>query len=502
MEKKKSKKFRIILSVVALIEVLVLAAGITFSWAEGGNQAKINANEIMVTAGSSLTMMQDGKVSSSITIPMCNLDEASSKDGRNFFFPMENNENNQTATMTFREGTPQDENKKYVSLDFELIAGDTATDVFLGSGTIIECSNSAVINALRMSFSTNDNTDPIVFKPNQMPGITANYNPVTAISNTGLASTSAATTEAYGDFYYRGSNSNPLFHLDKNQTKHITLSIWLEGTEFSIDEVANKDLNIYVDFSTQVDEIVKYNFVDNTHGYGGAGGVSPEYWITNKEDGGKYETMMYVFDKQTQRYYLMQKSDSYSTNHTWIAYVPNTITNFSFRRYSIDIDEWWNEWTASMSSITTDKNGERTYVAICGTSNGATGSNLTPCGGYWKDSNGTYRIYFERSDSNWGNTIRCYAWKSSGSAASSTGEWPGKAMTWSHTSESGNSVYYIDLYETDNITGIQFNNGNNSTVSELTNKDYFFNGFVHWYESSTSNGVYLYTGTANSKIFS
>ena len=502
MEKKKSKKFRIFLSVVALVEVLILAAGITFSWTEGGNQAKISANEIMVTAGSSLTMMQDGKVSSAITIPVCNLDETSSADGRNFFFPMENNETNQTAGMVFREGTPQDENKKYVSLDFELIAGDTATDVFLGSGTIIECSNASVINALRMSFSTNDEKTPIVFKPNQMPGVTLGYSPITSISDSGTAVTGTTSTEAYGDYYYRGANSNQLFHLNKDETKHITLSIWLEGTTADFaDAVAESNLNIYVDFSTQVDELVKYNFVDNTHGYGGAGGVASEHWITNKEDGNKYDTMMYVYDKTTSRYYSMQKSDTYSTDYTWTAYVPNTITNFSFRRYSIDIDEWWNEWPVSMSTMTTDPNGEHTYVSICGTSTGDMGRNLTPCGGYWKDSDGTYRIYFERSNSGWGNTIKCYAWNSSG-ASSSTSAWPGKTMTQSHTSDSGNPVYYVDLKETDNITGIQFNSGSSANVSEITNKDYFFNGFVHWFESSSSNGVYLYTGTANSKIFS
>ena len=118
MIKRTSKKTKIILSITALVEVLVLVAAVTFSWIEGGNKGYINGSEVVISSGSSLTMMQDGKITSSITIPACTLEETSSLDGRNFFFPMADNTSSNTNSMTFREGTPADRNTKYISLDF------------------------------------------------------------------------------------------------------------------------------------------------------------------------------------------------------------------------------------------------------------------------------------------------------------------------------------------------------------------------------------------------
>ena len=54
------------------------------------------------------------------------------------------------------------------------------------------------------------------------------------------------------------------------------------------------------------------------------------------------------------------------------------------------------------------------------------------------------------------SNLRCYAWSSNGDV-SSTGKWPGAKMTHIDAITDKN-MYYIDLKETDNIIGIQFNN--------------------------------------------
>ncbi len=503
MEKRKSKKLKFALSVLALVEVVALAVGITFSWMEGGKRGKIEEEGITISSSSNLTMFYKDEITNDITLDPCKLEEVSSKDGRNFFFPMLDTESNQTANMTFREGTAADRNKRYISVDFDLKAGDTTAKVFLGSGTLLSSNNSKVLNALRMSFSLNDGSEPIVFKPNQMPGISGvTFKPVISVSDGGKAVQGTQTTKGYGDYYYKGASSTPIFTVDAKQTKHITLNIWLEGTEIDSDVVAEQDLKIYIDFTTSVDDLKKYNFVDNTHG---VDDPIPEYWITNKDNyqGQSYPTMMYVYDKTSDRYYAMNKSANYSTDHTWTAYVPDTITDFTFRRYCVDIDNWWNEWVPSMT-IPADSNGNHTYVAICGKSGVYSGSGLTPCGGYWKDSKGTFRVYFQ-DNVGWGN-VYCYAWNAAGKASSATGAHPGKKMTYSHKNE-GNNVYYIDLYESDNLTGIQFNK-DKSTDSRYQYefdgadaKKYLFNGLVVWYNSSSSNGKYLYQGSVNSLIF-
>lgn len=502
MRKLKSKKARVLLSVIALAEVLVLAAGITFSWMEGGNRGVVKGSEIVISSGSELTMMQDGKNVSMITIPACELAETSSSDGRNFFFPLADNTSSNTAEMSFREGTPSDENTKYVSLDFELIAGNTATDVFLGAGTIIQSSNKNVMNALRMSFSLNDGSTPIVFKPNQMPGATIKYSPITAISPDGQPTVTETSTMAYGDFYYKGNNSKSLFSIKSNETKHITLSIWLEGTEFSdADDVAKQDLSIYIDFTTQVDDLVKYNFVDNGHNRYGTStdGKMCKYnpWVSDYADGGKYATMVYVYDATTQRYYAMEPSANNSTDHTWTAYISKNIKNFYFRRYSIDVNTWWNEWEPDMTDIKTDAKGEHTFVSICGNGNDVD-AEQAGCYGYWKDQYGTFRVYFQ-NQAQW-SSVYCYAWDGDDEASSSTEDWPGKAMT--KIGKLGDyNFYYIELKETDNIKAIQFNCGSNLAQHEITNSEYIFNGFAVRYNTSTDNSFWLYTDETESMIY-
>lgn len=457
MRKLNSKKTRIILSIMALVEVLILAAGITFSWMEGGDRGYVNGSEIVISTGSNLTMRQDGKTTNSIVIPTCVLDEVSSADGRNYYIPLKDNTTNVTNNMYFREGTAADENSKYLSLDFQLTAGDSATDVYLGAGTIIQCDNKNVMDALRMSFSTNDGSTPVVFKPTQMPGVTMNYAPITSITEAGVPTTSTTSTSAYADYSYNGDGSTPIFKLAKGETLNITLSLWLEGTVFTSDDVANQNLSIYIDFTTTVDDLVKYTFVDNTHGYSTG---KLETWVSNTDslNGNTYETMMYIYDNISSRYYVMKKT----SDTTWSAYVPKTITNFYFRRYSIDIDQWWNEWEPSMSTIPTFNN-ERTYVAICGNGAGS-GTELDGCYGYWKDQYGTYRVYFQM-ECDW-TDLHCYAWKSSGTPTTTTGAWPGTGMTFVKNVDNDpyKPLYYIEFNEADDVAGIQFNNGNTETT--------------------------------------
>lgn len=519
MKKQKGKRTRIILSILALVEVIALIAGITFSWVEGGKKSYVNGNDIQVSTGSGVTMFKDGKNTNSISLSACELAETSSSDGRNFFFPMADTESNVTSEMTFREGTASDRNKKYVSVDFQLVAGSSDANVYLGAGTIIQCGNKDLLSALRMSFSKNDGTAPIVFKPNQMPGVdNINFSPITAIKNDGKVETTTVTeTKAYGDYYYNGSGSQTLFSLSAGETKNITLSIWLEGTEFSGNDVAEKPLSIYIDFTTQHDDLVKYNFVDNTHGFGSENkDPEVEHWITEKPVEGDYATMMYIYDDDTKRYYTMKQSSNYKDgDYTWTAYVPASVRNFVFRRYSIDIDKYWNEWVPSMTDIPEIATNEHTYVAICGVKNYNKNDNwekqITQCGGYWKESSGKFRVFFENSDS-WDKTIRCYAWGNGNSEP--LGAFPGTEMTKSHTNDKSHDIWYIDLKESDNITAILFTNKQSRNDSGSQTEDIeknesekfdFFNGFTAWYDSksTTANkqGYYIQQSSVNNPLW-
>lgn len=317
------------------------------------------------------------------------------------------------------------------------------------------------------------------------------------IDDAGVATTGTQETKSYGDYYYKGTNdSTALFNIEAQQKKHLTLSIWLEGTEFGpSDNVANYGLKIYIDFTTSVDDLVRYNLKDNTHGYTDA---KFKGWITQQDQlaGQKYDTMMYLYDTAADRYYAMSKSNSYNKDHIWSVYVPDTIENFVFRRYCVDIDTYWNEWnTGFTGNIPNDPYGGYTYVAIAGNRKNTAGSvtALQYCGGYWMDSKDTIRVFFELDDSTWTN-LKCYAWENEangneGNFSNSTGAFPGKSMTFAANSDNNHPVYYIDIENASKLGGIQFTSDGNNVL--ITDSQYFFSGYA-LYKGTSSITQYIY----------
>lgn len=514
MLKQNNKRKSIMMSVVALLIVVVLAAGVTFSWVEGTNRGYVETGKLVINSGSNLIMRQDGGVVSNIIIPACELQQVSSADGKNFFVPMEYNTTNSTATMAFRQGRDADVNKKYVVLDFQLQAGDSATPVYLGAGTIIKCDDQAVLKALRMSLSTNNGAPSKVFMPSQMPGIKeeVTYSPITAITDYGTATTTSTKSLAYGDYYYKGDGlSTPVFSLDPGETKNITLSIWLEGTE-TIDAYAAKDLEIYIDFTTNTDDLTKYTFEDNTHGFNGA---EAEYWITKNAANNKYETMMYLYDLDAKRYYAMSKivpetyddSGNTITGSSWDIYVPNTIDNFTFRRYSIDVDTYWNQWEPDMGdAIVKDPDDEFTYVAICGKPNGKDKED-DGCYGYWRDGDDTIRVYIdEKNSTGWGQ-VYCKVYDTT------VNDFVEYKMTYIGPTYTDNTrdgdLWCTNILNGSKITGLKFygegSEGNNYYEFYSHQTQYYFNGFATWYKDFNNNGQasnshWVYTDLSNSLI--
>ena len=513
---KKSNNKNIIMTLVALLLIFSLTVGFTYSWIEGGNKAYINSNEITITTGSNLTIRDnDGIPTTELTFPVSDLYEVSSADGRSFFIPTNDNTTNAQASMTFRTGTPFDENTKYISLDFQIEAGDSTTSVYIGSGTVVRCADAEINKALRMAFYENDGSSPKVFMPSQMPGVdNITYNPIVAIDNNGKVLADVGTDEvetvAYGKYYFKGTGkdqsgndrSTPIFNLEAYEVLNVTMVLWLEGTEI-INEISETEINVNIEFTTNSDDLVEYTFVDNTHGFSHG---KTEYWVTKTQEDGtsKYETMMYLYDKVNDKYYAMFKSDNYDNNHEWNVYVPSKVSNFTFRRYSIDLDRCWNEWVPDMRKAVDGS----TYIAICGkrNSNASEGweANVGPCGGYWQDAKNTIRVFFEiKTATGWGDP-KCYAWTSVNSHPLG---YAGKTMTYSHSVyETQNNkqvevakIFFIDISISDGsvIHGIEFRNSNSDNVklsfkNEKLGTEYFFNGFAAWYGNTSNTGEYIY----------
>lgn len=489
MKKLNIKKLLLLVMALTLISVQG-----SFSWIEGLEQGGyVKLNQVVITSGGGLVMKQNGEITDNITASNFKLDEVSSSDGRNYFFPMTNTDTNNFGLTRFRKGTPADRNKRYVCVDFTLEASDeNFNKVYLGSGTLVKCSNVKLMDALRMSLSFNDGSNPMVFKPTQVAGETANFSPITSIHDEGNAIQTSVNSKSYCDYYYRGEDvNNHIFDFTNRKVLNVTLSIWLEGTAFDYNDELESELSIFFQFTTPED-LVKYCFEDDCHAITDA---QPNNWISDrvKDNGVEHETLMYVFDKDTQQYYAMQWIKDTTR---WIGYIPKNVTDFYFRRYSFKIDKWWNQWEPDMQNIPV-VNDERTYVAIYGYET-VDGTTWEQDGGYgyWKDEKDTIRVYFQLENA-WDN-LRCFITGSGGTHP--LAERPGVEMIFSHYAGDSNSqdnsvskpVYYIDIPDRKTITTIEFNNSDINQRLEISDSHNFFNGlYVTFKDYSNQKTIYL-----------
>lgn len=168
----KVKKFKIspLITIIAVIEVLVLIGAVSYAWYTLANNDTVNSGMISVAPDSGLRI-DFAHADESDHINIWNylndfeFEAATSVDGRNIYFPTTGTFN-QTSTndMQFREGTVNDVNTKYISIDFTLTnTDDVAKKVFLNNASTFNVTdNSTTGRALRIAFYQNDNKSGVV----------------------------------------------------------------------------------------------------------------------------------------------------------------------------------------------------------------------------------------------------------------------------------------------------------------------------------------------------
>ena len=120
-------------SYITLFLVLLLSLTFSFAWFTKLNVAETSSELLQFQSASSLRINKDKSIANKITIPAFTLDEASSLDGRNIYFPLGESFNTNTAEMFFREGNKGDENVHYVYKNFELKGTSGNTPVYIKS---------------------------------------------------------------------------------------------------------------------------------------------------------------------------------------------------------------------------------------------------------------------------------------------------------------------------------------------------------------------------------
>ena len=122
----------VIIPIIALIEVIIIVVVSTYSWYYLRTSKTMSTGMITVSADSGLDI--DFKDADDVNyIDIWNyiddsfaFEPATSTDGRNIYFPTSGTfEDTNTVNMTFRDGTINDINSKYINIDFELTNTNT-----------------------------------------------------------------------------------------------------------------------------------------------------------------------------------------------------------------------------------------------------------------------------------------------------------------------------------------------------------------------------------------
>ena len=216
----------IVLSVVALIQIMLLITGTTFSWVEtisslaltgGGkidNPVKTVAN-IGSGSGYNETLDLDGyfKKAGNVHLSTC-----SSADGQNFYFPIVGDNNN------YRQSTVNDRNVNYIGYNLKVVNKEKnkSKDFKFGNIPSIKIGNEAVTdNRVRIAitvdgvtkiFSNKDDTENVV-----------------AATDGKLLKTKV---NAFGEYTNSSDEkvTSPVFSIPANSSKEVKISLWLQDS--------------------------------------------------------------------------------------------------------------------------------------------------------------------------------------------------------------------------------------------------------------------------------
>lgn len=215
----------IVLSVVALIQMMLLITGTTFSWVEtisslaltgGGiidNPVKTVAN---IGSGYNKPIDLDGyfKKAGNVHLSTC-----SSADGQNFYFPIVGDSNN------YRQSTVNDRNVNYIGYNLKVVNKENKSKDFkFGNIPSIKIVDKAVIdNRVRIAITVD--------------GVTKIFSNKDDTENV-VAATNGTRSETTVNAFDKYTNSDekvtlPVFSIPANSSKEVKISLWLQESKGS-----------------------------------------------------------------------------------------------------------------------------------------------------------------------------------------------------------------------------------------------------------------------------
>lgn len=430
---KKMNNKKLTTSYVSLfLAFLILISG-TISWFTFRDTATVDSDTFSLEAASGMRLNEGEDLTNHIKLDNIKLDEASSVDGRNMFFPTSGSFTSNTSSMVFREGNVGDKNQKYVYKDFTLKGDSGVTYVYVKSYTIkvgnetyngstgiqYDSSGKPVSQIkhdecpVRIAFISDSCEAPQVIDPTALvDNYVQKYNAVNSTDDSGFASTVVSDGLSFSDYYFL--TGSPIFTLKGNTPINVTMVIWLEGTEnastgtSNSGTYANSEISIDIELESNWSDMDTVTFVDQTIGddVGNPSNASPSHWINSSNDA--IILMSYTDSNNVSKTVVMESVG----NYRWIAPIPKDVTtNISFFRYSLTDETIYNAWHTKKGvndelnpaiandsnwigyygALQEDRGSSLIYTAVRGNNYGRVGDNdpdlekkrLSPCLGYW-----------------------------------------------------------------------------------------------------------------------
>lgn len=224
----------IVLSVVALIQIMLLITGTTFSWVETisslaltgdgiiDNPVKTVAN-IGSGSGYNETLDLDGyfKKAGNVHLATC-----SSADGQSFYFPIVGDNNN------YRQSTVNDRNVNYISYNLKVVNKENKSKDFkFGKIPSIKIGDKAVTdNRVRIAITVGDVTKTVGDVTKIFSNIDVTEN-VVADTDGKLLKT---TVNAFDKYTISDEKvTSPVFSIPANSSKEVKISLWLQESKGS-----------------------------------------------------------------------------------------------------------------------------------------------------------------------------------------------------------------------------------------------------------------------------
>lgn len=364
-------------SYVSLFLVLILGVTSSFAWFAQRKAASIRSNNMEFQSASSLRINKDKSASNIIRIDKAVLDEASSIDGRNIYFPLDKSFTTNTDDMRFREGTKGDENVRYVYKDFELKGTSGNTPVYIKSYEIkveeADDPHDSEVNAtyhdqlkigydsqgrpnsqtltpdhcpIRLAFISDSGAKPKVIDPSaQVVDYVDNSDAVAMIDENGVPTTkntyNYGSSNSFSTYYY---GNTPLFVIPGGDSLNVTLVVWLEGTIADCDKYIGKKISVDIDIESNFAEMETITFYDDSQPDNDGGQA---HWVSNDdpivacsyEDPYSDETpkrwKTVIMSKVYQNSITDPSASGYVETYTWRCKIPKKVTTkISFYRLS------------------------------------------------------------------------------------------------------------------------------------------------------------------------